>query len=133
MLSIFKDTPNLAGSCINFMVYSVPSFNQIWDMKDCICTCNVFDFFPVNLSLYMAPMPPLLPTICSSTYLHLFSPDMGVRECYTSYNPQGSVFGNCGHTSTDYIPCAQRYLFLCMSIDTSSYASHYKINQIHPI
>ena len=34
---------------------------------------------------------------------------MGVSNCYTSYNPQGNVFGNCGYTSTDYIPCAQRY------------------------
>lgn len=36
---------------------------------------------------------------------------MGVRECYTAYNPQGSVFGNCGYTSTNYIPCSQRFVY----------------------
>ena len=34
---------------------------------------------------------------------------MGVNTCYESYNTQGNVYGNCGYTATDYIPCTQRY------------------------
>ena len=33
---------------------------------------------------------------------------MAVEECYSFWNTQGSATGNCGSTSTAFIPCDQR-------------------------
>ena len=43
-----------------------------------------------------------------------FHPDlgMGVTECYENWNVGGNVFGNCGHNSTSFLPCAARYICL---------------------
>ena len=35
---------------------------------------------------------------------------MGVNECYTVWNVNGSVFGNCGYNSTAFHRCAPRYV-----------------------
>ena len=35
---------------------------------------------------------------------------MGVNECYTVWNVNGSVFGNCGYNSTAFLRCAARYV-----------------------
>ena len=51
----------------------------------------------------------VLPIFSTSTPCSTLYADMGVSECYTSYNPQGNVFGNCGYSATDYTPCLQRY------------------------
>lgn len=69
------------------------------------CTCLQILLPTCVLQIWIAGL-----LLCSwLTYYFTFHIDMGVTQCYTSYNPQGTVFGNCGHTSTDYIPCSQRY------------------------
>ena len=36
--------------------------------------------------------------------------DNGVDACYTVLNTRGDVFGNCGHTTTDFTACAEAYV-----------------------
>ena len=32
----------------------------------------------------------------------------GSDVCYSTYNTRGDQFGNCGHTSSSFIPCSTR-------------------------
>ena len=35
---------------------------------------------------------------------------MGVNECYTMWNVNGSLFGNCGYNATAFLRCSPRYV-----------------------
>lgn len=56
-----------------------------------------------------------------------YNADMGLDRCYTSYNERGDEFGNCGHTSTQYLPCSSRFVAIIIVIggNISTYSETY--------